>query len=154
MGVHGEKAVAYFKKGYNCSQSVVAAFAEELGITESLALRMSCGFGAGIGRLREVCGAFCGATQVISLYYANPEDPNDKSRIYGMIQELAPKFKEQTGGNSLICKELLGLVKPEGVPQAEPRTEAYYKKRPCVQLVEVAADMVAEYIAGHPKDAQ
>lgn len=154
MGMYGEKAAAYFKQGYNCSQSVVAAFAEDLGITEDFALRMSCGFGGGIGRLREVCGAFCGATQVISLYYANPEDPNDKSRIYGMIQELAPQFKAESGANSLICKELLGLVKPEGTPQAEPRTDAYYKKRPCVQLVELAADMVADYIQQHPKDAQ
>lgn len=150
MKEYGEKAGNYFRQGYNCSQSVVAAFAPDLGISEELALRMSSGFGAGIGRMREVCGAFCGLTQVISLYYANPADPKDKSNIYARIQELAPQFKEQSGG-SLICKELLGLVKPEGVPQAEERTEAYYKKRPCVQLVESTADLLSDYIQAHPK---
>ncbi len=150
MKEYGEKAAEYFRKGYNCSQSVVAAFAEDLGISESLALRMASGFGGGIGRMREVCGAFCGVTQVISLYYANPEDPKDKSNIYAIVQELAPRFKEQSGG-SLICKELLGLAKPEGSPQAEERTEAYYKKRPCAEIVAAAADMVSDYIQQHPK---
>lgn len=150
FGKYGQKAEAYFRKGYNCSQSVVAAFAEDLGISESLALRMASGFGGGIGRMREVCGAFCGVTQVVSLYYANPDDPQDKSNIYAIVQELAPKFKEQSGG-SLICRELLGLAKPEGSPQAEARTEAYYKKRPCPELVAEAADLVAAYMQQHPK---
>lgn len=52
----GEAAYQYFLRGYNCSQSVVAAFAPQLGLTEELALRLSSGFGAGIGRMREVCG--------------------------------------------------------------------------------------------------
>ncbi len=150
FGIYGKKAEEYFRKGYNCSQSVVAAFAEDLGISESLALRMASGFGGGIGRMREVCGAFCGVTQVVSLYYANPDDPQDKSNIYTIVQELAPKFKAQSGG-SLICRELLGLAEPEGNPQAEARTEAYYKKRPCPELVAEAADLVGAYIQQHPK---
>ena len=150
MKEYAEKAGAYFRQGYNCSQSVVAAFAQDLGITEELALRMASGFGGGIGRMREVCGAFCGITQVISLYYSNPSDPKDKSNIYAMVQELAPQFRAEAGG-SLLCKELLGLVKPEGVPQAEERTEAYYKKRPCAQIVENAADLVSDFIQEHPR---
>ena len=150
MKEYAEKAGEYFRKGYNCSQSVVAAFAGDLGISEEMALRMSSGFGGGIGRLREVCGAFCGMTMVVSLYYADPTDPKDKSNVYARVQELAPLFKEQSGG-SMICKELLGLVKPEGVPQAEERTAAYYKKRPCVQLVESAADVLSDYIQSHPR---
>ena len=54
MAKQGEAAYAYFLKGYNCSQSVVAAFAPQLGLSEEMALRMSAGFGAGIGRMREV----------------------------------------------------------------------------------------------------
>lgn len=152
MKAYADKAEAYFKQGYNCSQSVVAAFAEDLGLTESLALRMASGFGGGVGRMREVCGAFCGLTTVIGLYYADPTDPKDKSNIYARIQELAETFKEQSGG-SLLCKELLGLVKPEGVPQAEERTEAYYKKRPCAQIVADTADFLSDYIAEHPHQA-
>ena len=52
-----EKAVALFKEGFNCSQSVVAAFADKYGFTQEQALKMSASFGGGIGRMRETCGA-------------------------------------------------------------------------------------------------
>ena len=55
-----QKAVELFKSGYNCSQSVVAAFADMYGFTQEQALRMSASFGGGIGRMRETCGAACG----------------------------------------------------------------------------------------------
>ena len=48
-----EKAVELFKSGYNCSQSVVGAFADMYGFTEEQAFRMSASFGGGIGRMRE-----------------------------------------------------------------------------------------------------
>ena len=82
MSKQGDAAYAWFLKGYNCSQSVVAAFAPQLGLTEEMALRLSAGFGAGIGRMREVCGAFCGVVTVLSMVYADPADPKDKSRMY------------------------------------------------------------------------
>ncbi len=150
MSKQGERAAAYFSKGYNCCQSVVAAFAEELGITEAFALRFSSGFGAGIGRMREVCGAFNGLTAVIGIAYADPTDPEDKSRIYAIIQELAAEFKAQNGQDALLCKELLGLEKAEGSAQASARTEAYYQSRPCPELVRLAADLTADYMEAHP----
>ena len=52
-----QRAVEFFKSGYNCSQSVVAAFADMYGFTEEQAFRMSASFGGGIGRMRETCGA-------------------------------------------------------------------------------------------------
>ena len=54
------RATELFKSGYNCSQSVVAAFADMYGFTEEQALRMAASFGGGIGRMRETCGAACG----------------------------------------------------------------------------------------------
>ena len=48
-----QKAVELFKSGYNCSQSVVAAFADMYGFTQEQAVRMSASFGGGIGRMRE-----------------------------------------------------------------------------------------------------
>lgn len=150
MNEYGERAKAMFYQGYNCSQSVVAACAPLIGLEEDLALRLSCGFGGGIGRLREVCGAFCGLTAVISLYYTDPANPQDKSRVYAMVQELAARYKQENGGGSLICRQLLGLEKPEGSPVAEARTAEYYKKRPCPELAALAASMAADYIAAHP----
>ena len=55
-----QRATQLFKSGYNCSQSVVAAFADIYGFTEEQALRMAASFGGGIGRMRETCGAACG----------------------------------------------------------------------------------------------
>ena len=55
-----QKAVELFKQGYNCSQSICAAFADMYGYTEEQALRMSASFGGGIGRMRMTCGAACG----------------------------------------------------------------------------------------------
>ena len=130
MAKQGEAAYAYFLKGYNCSQSVVAAFAPQLGLSEEMALRMSAGFGAGIGRMREVCGAFCGVVTVLSLVYA-----------------------ARNGGDSIICRELLAKAgaAPSGGTKAEARTAEYYRKRPCPELCRMCADLCAEFIAAHPE---
>lgn len=113
MAKQGEAAYAYFLKGYNCSQSVVAAFVPQLGLSEEMALRMSAGFGAGIGRMREVCGAFCGVVTVLSLVYANPADPQDKSRMYALVQEAAGCTVPATAGQH-YRREL--LAKARGGP--------------------------------------
>ena len=149
MSQYGEKAVALFHEGYNCSQAVTAAFAGEMGMSEEQALRLSVGFGGGMGRMREVCGAVSGVVLVLSGLYGSA-DPARKTEMYAEIQALAARYKQENGGNSIICRELLGLDKPEGDPHASPRTDAYYKKRPCAELCRIAADELAEYIAAHP----
>ena len=70
------------------------------------------------------------------------------------MQELAHRYAERNGGNSIICRQLLGLEKAEGTPVAEPRTAEYYKKRPCPELARLAADIMAEYIEQHPLPEQ
>ena len=152
MSKQGDAAYAWFLKGYNCSQSVVAAFAPQLGLTEEMALRLSAGFGAGIGRMREVCGAFCGVVTVLSMVYADPADPKDKSRMYALVQEAAEQYRSRNGG-SIICRELLAKagVAPAGGTAAEDRTADYYKKRPCPELCRLCADLCTEFIAAHPE---
>ena len=154
MSKQGDAAYAWFLKGYNCSQSVVAAFAPQLGLTEETALRLSAGFGAGIGRMREVCGAFCGVVTVLSMVYADPADPKDKSRMYALVQQAAEQYRSRNGGGSIICRELLAKagVAPAGGTAAEERTADYYKKRPCKELVGDAAEILEKYIAEHPVD--
>ena len=152
MSKQGDAAYAWFLKGYNCSQSVVAAFAPQLGLTEEMALRLSAGFGAGIGRMREVCGAFCGVVTVLSMVYADPADPKDKSRMYALVQEAAEQYRSRNGG-SIICRELLAKAgaAPAGGTAAEDRTADYYKKRPCPELCRLCADLCTEFIAAHPE---
>ena len=152
MSKQGDAAYAWFLKGYNCSQSVVAAFAPQLGLTEETALRLSAGFGAGIGRMREVCGAFCGVVTVLSMVYADPADPKDKSRMDALVQQAAEQYRARNGG-SLICRELLAKAgaAPAGGTAAEERTADYYKKRPCPELCRLCADLCTEFIAAHPE---
>ena len=152
MSVYGDKAFEAFHKGYNCSQSVALAFAPEMGLSEEQALKMAAGFGGGFGRMREVCGAFSGLTLVLGALYGS-DDPAQKTQIYTEVQALAEEYKQRSGGGSIICRELLGLSKPEGTPVASPRTAEYYQKRPCAELVRMAADLLAEYIKQHPLPA-
>lgn len=141
-----EKAVELFKSGYNCSQSVVAAFADMYGFTEEQALRMSASFGGGIGRMRQTCGAACGMFMLAGLEKGATEgkDREGKAANYALVQELAGEFKKRNG--SLVCAELLGLRKPEGSSVPEARTEQYYAKRPCARMVEEAARIWVEYL--------
>lgn len=143
-----QRAVELFKSGYNCSQSVVAAFADLYGFTEEQALRMSASFGGGIGRMRQTCGAACGMFLLAGLDTGavDAEDRAGKSHNYEVVQQLAERFKAENG--SLICAELLGLstTAAHRDTQAEPRTDLYYKKRPCVEMVETAARIFANYL--------
>lgn len=146
-------AVELFKQGYNCSQSVVAAFADMYGFTSEQAFHMAASFGGGIGRMREVCGAACGLFMLAGLEVSavKGSDKESKAANYALVQKLADKLKKENG--SIICGVLLGLRKPNddtnnlslsSVP--EERTSLYYKKRPCVHLVEQAARTWADYL--------
>ena len=142
-----EKAVALFKEGFNCSQAVVAAFADQYGFTREQALRMSASFGGGIGRMRETCGAACGLFMLAGLETGSTEgsDSNGKAANYALVQELANEFKQRNG--ALRCADLLGLSKKEPIVSTpEARTNQYYAKRPCVKMVEEAARIWCEYL--------
>lgn len=140
-----EKAVAYFKSGFNCAQSVVAAFADQYGFTEEQALHMAASFGGGIGRMRMTCGAACGLFMLAGLEKCAIEgkDRESKAANYALVQELAEEFRKRNG--SLICAELLGLKKPEITSVPDERTMQYYAKRPCAHMVEEAARIWVEH---------
>ena len=145
------EAVALFKSGFNCSQSVVAAFADKLGLSRQQALLVSASFGGGIGRMRETCGAACGIFLLAGLKYGTTDskDSEGKGENYRIVQELAEQFKQENGW--LKCRDLLGLDtdgKETHTPEA--RTSAYYAKRPCVKIVEAAARIWADYEKAHP----
>lgn len=147
-----ERATELFKSGYNCSQSVVAAFADLYGFTEEQAFRMSASFGGGIGRMRETCGAACGLFLLAGLETGATDgaDREGKAANYALVQELAAEFKRRNG--SLNCAELLGLKKKAPISSLpEERTAHYYAKRPCSKMVEEAARIWVEYLEKHPK---
>lgn len=141
-----EHAIELFKQGYNCSQSVFGAFCEECGMDFETALKLSSSFGGGMGRLREVCGAVSGMFMVAGMKYgySNPKDNISKAEHYKRIQELAEQFKERNG--SLVCRELLGLSTQSESYIPEKRTDEYYKKRPCAEIVGDAAEIIDEFM--------
>ncbi|MCL2484725.1 MAG: C-GCAxxG-C-C family protein [Endomicrobia bacterium] len=137
-----EQAKENFLKGYNCAQAVLLAFADDLDLDKETALKISSSFGAGMGGLREVCGAVSAMFKVIGLKYgySDPKNHEHKKKLYSLIQEAAQKFKDENG--SIVCAELLGLK--ENCQTPEKRTKEYYKKRPCQELVYSAAKIVSE----------
>ncbi len=145
---HKEKARDYFLQGFNCSQALFAAFSDITGMDEETALKISAPFGAGMGKMREVCGACSGMFMVAGLIYGYHENPDVKAKEdhYKIIQELAEKFKEENGG-SIICRELLEGLSKNTLPTPDERTAEYYKKRPCLKIVESAAQIIEEYIS-------
>lgn len=142
MSKYSERAVELFKQGNNCSQAVFAAFATEFGLSEEMALNISIGLGGGVGRMREVCGAVSGSAMVVGLVH--PE--YDKAEVYEKVRLIADEFKKTNP--SIVCKELLGLSKPENLSKPDERTNEYYQKRPCVKIVEDAAKATEKILFG------
>lgn len=137
-----ETAVQNFEKGYNCSQAVFMTYCDLFGFDTETALKLSCSFGGGMGRMREVCGAVSAMFMLAGLSCGNT-DPNNqdaKTHNYETVRMLADEFKKING--TIICRQLLGL---EAIPDSaapELRTEQYYKKRPCSQKVREAATII------------
>ena len=138
-------AKALFMEGYNCSQAVVGAWAEDIG--QPFGEVGHAGFGGGIGRMREVCGAFTGAVMVLGLKFGNTigSDRAAKGKDYERVQLFAKRFKEELGSDTIICRELLGLSGPSD-PDPAKRTKEYYQKRPCPETVAIASGLLGEFM--------
>ena len=145
-----EQAIAYFKEGYNCAQSVFLTFRDLTGFDEKTALHISAPFGGGFGRQREVCGAVSGMCMTLGVLYGYDDaaDAAAKAAHYQAVQEICASFRERAG--SIICRELLNEDGTDHAPTPTARTTAYYQKRPCVELVGEAADILDGYIKAHP----
>ncbi len=163
----GALAKAYFLKGYNCSQAVLLAFSDVTGLDDGLAMRMSSSFGGGMGRMREVCGTVSASLMVLGILYGYDAESetagSDKTEHYARIQEFANRFRTEIG--SIICRDILenhvkrlqeemenhesdeqikAMLSDSSVPT--PRTEAYYKKRPCAEVARAAAALLEGYL--------
>ena len=135
-----ERAKALFLEGYNCAQAVVLAFAEDAGLDESVAKAFSRPLGGGMGRLRQTCGAVSGAAVASGVLFPELTKPE----AYALVQEIARRFAEKNG--SFNCGERLRGVglKTDTAPNPEKRTEEYYKKRPCPELIYDAAEILED----------
>ena len=141
-----EQARQAFQQGYNCSQSVVIAYADVLEQDPEVLANLVSPLGGGMGRLCEVCGAVSGMFIVSSAAYrgASNTDRDVRAKQYAAVQQLAQRYGNECG--SIVCRELLGLKQHSDAPVPEERTPDYYRRRPCAEYVALAARMVGEYL--------
>ena len=142
----GKLAERNFKDGCNCTQAVLLAFSDRTGLDAETAMRIASGFGGGMARMREVCGAVSGMFMAAGLILGDDGVPSHehKRALYAQLQALAAQFRAENG--SLLCRELLSGTRtaPGGIP--EERTEQYYRKRPCAELCRCAAELLEQYL--------
>ena len=142
-----EYAKNLFLKGANCAQAVAGAFADVVGMKEEELFKLASGFGGGVGRMREVCGAVSGMVLIMNMLYGNDDitDKSAKDAHYERVQKLIKRFETETG--SIICRTLLSLNNTEKITStSEVRTQEYYQKRPCADLVALAAQLLESEI--------
>ncbi len=141
-----EQAKELFLSGNNCAQSVLLSFADEQKFSKELALKMAAGFGGGMGKTQETCGAVTGAIMVLGILKGEAVNNNDelKSETYGAVKELVKQFKVSFKTTS--CREIIDcdLNTPEGA--AKFKDEKIMEKV-CAGCVEEAVRIV-ESIAG------
>ena len=137
----GELAKANFENGMNCAQAVLLAYKEEIGLPEETLKKMIIGFGGGFGRQRLTCGAVSGMVAVLGLLKSDGED---KLASYSLVQQACADFIRELG--TLSCAELLDGITNDKTPTPDARTQEYYKKRPCAEICEIAANIVEKYL--------
>lgn len=139
-------ATKLFMDGYNCSQSIVGAFYKEMNLDFETAIKIASGFGGGMGRLREVCGAVSGMFMVLGAIsqYTSPDNKEEKMELYKNVQNLAESFKERN--SVIVCRELLKNIKTTSGYVPDERTKEYYKIRPCIKFVGDAAEILEKYL--------
>lgn len=136
--------------GFNCAQSVFAAFAEQSGVTPEFALRLAAPFGGGMGRKGEACGALTGALMVLGLRYGN-DQPEGKEEIYRITREFIAGFEQRHG--TIVCRQLLGqdISTPEGLQAAR---DANLFSTTCPALVEATAKALHAFLLSRTHPAE
>lgn len=113
---NAKSAASLHQEGFRCSQALLGTYSEELGLNRELAMKIATGFGAGICRQGDVCGAITGAVMVIGLKYGQTklEDEKAKEITYYLVQEFIERFKSRYTFTN--CRELSNcdLSTPEG----------------------------------------
>ena len=135
-------AVSCFNDGFNCSQAILSTYCETFGLDKKTALQISCGLGAGMGRLQGTCGAVSGAYLLIGLKYGkfSKEDDSAKEKTYAMVREFAKLFEERNKTTS--CRDILGVDLING----DKQLAAERVKTLCPKMVRDAAEIIEQLL--------
>ncbi len=137
-----DRAVACFNDGFNCSQAILSTYCDEFGLDEKTAMQISCGLGAGMGRLQKTCGAVAGAYLLIGLKYGKflKDDEAAKEKTYALVRDFTKRFEERN--KTTDCRELLDIDLICGDKQiATERVRAL-----CPQMVRDAARIIEDML--------
>jgi C_GCAxxG_C_C family probable redox protein len=131
-------AVTRFEEGCSCAQAVFSTYAESLGVDRETAMKLSSGFGGGMGRMALTCGAVTGAFMVLGLRHGG-EDTASREKAYRMVREFASRFEQRH--EVLGCKDLMGcdISTPEGMQAMKDRG---LRSGICTPLVRDAAEIL------------
>jgi C_GCAxxG_C_C family probable redox protein len=128
-----------------CSQAILTTFGTQFGLDEDLALRLASGFGGGMGRLANTCGAVTGAFMVLDLKYASSDvsDKESKELTRSRIREFAARFEERN--RSVMCRDILGedISTEEGFIRG---VKSGLAKEKCPKFVRDAAEILEEML--------
>jgi len=141
-----EQAKELFLSGYNCAQSVVLSFADDLKFSKELAQKMAAGFGGGMGKQQETCGAVTGAIMVLGLMKGEKVNNNDelKASAYGSVKDLTREFVASY--KTTRCRDLIGcdLNTPEGSAKFKEENMMENVCAPCVEkAVQIIENLTA-----------
>lgn len=140
-------AVSRFLSGYNCAQSIFYSFCDDLQCDKNTALKLACGFGAGMGRREEVCGAVTGGILVLGAKYGRGEtdDRAATELTYAKTRELMDQFAAKHG--TYMCRNLLhgcDLTTEEGRKFFKENELLNKVCAPCVQsVVEILENIIS-----------
>lgn len=144
---HLELADNFHQRGYGCAQSVLAAYSQDFGLEEKLALKLANGFGSGMGRLCRVCGSLTGGFMVIGLKYGRweegPQHTADTEETYRLVRLLAERFEAKNG--SLLCRELLGLDLNDPIQRQYATDKGLFKTR-CTGYIQDVVEILEDIL--------
>lgn len=147
-----EKALEKHNANYNCAQAVFSVFAEDAGLTSEQAIKVSCGFGGGMGRQAETCGAVTGALMALSFLQCTGETtPAEKARIYAQVRRLFDEFRKQHG--STVCRELLGCDISTEAGMRQAKEQGVFTTR-CPEFIRGATWIVERFLEETPEAAK
>jgi C_GCAxxG_C_C family probable redox protein len=139
-GCLGEKAVRFFRDGYNCSESVLLTMTEHWGCKDELIPRVATPFGGGMGRCGSVCGAVTGGVMAIGVRCGRNAPTEKPSRAYELAETFFRRFEKQNG--SVVCRELIGLELSDPEQRRRAQEDRVFEKK-CTVLVRSAVEILA-----------
>lgn len=140
-----QQAADLHKQGFNCCQAMTVIYGPPFGLAADQAAKVAAGFGGGIGRMGDICGALSGAIMVLGLKYGatDPKDKATKMKTYQIVGKVVERFKQVCG--STDCRDLLGfdLSTPEGSLRSQ-QPGAFDK---CADFVRQAGEILEDILS-------